>query len=90
MRGGPIAAGALALAGWGRYLAEIPPERQAFDASAETARRHALRAERDPVRFLDYTEVFPPGLRDDDRFRAVFTAAWRRIGDVGALTAMAG
>jgi mannitol 2-dehydrogenase len=89
-RGGPIAAGALALAGWGRYLAETPPERQAFDANGEAARRHALAAERDPVRFLDYAAVFPPDVRDDDRFRATFAAAWRGIGDVGPLDAMAG
>ena len=56
---GPIGDGALALAGWARYLATVPPERQAFDAAGDTARRHARRAMDEPTRFLDFAEVFP-------------------------------
>jgi mannitol 2-dehydrogenase len=85
---GPIARGTLALAGWARYLATVPPERQAFDAAGDTARRYAGEALHDPARFLDFPEVFPAALRDDGRFRAAFTAAWRRLDAVGPLVAM--
>ena len=86
--GGPIAHGALALAGWARYLATIPPDRQAFDADGDRARRHARRATEEPTRFLDFAEVFSRTLRESARFRAAFTAAWQRVGDVGPLVAM--
>jgi len=86
--GGPIAHGALALAGWARYLATIPPDRQAFDADGDRARRHARRATEEPTRFLDFSQVFSRTLRESARFRAAFTAAWRRVGDVGPLVAM--
>jgi mannitol 2-dehydrogenase len=85
---GPIAHGALALAGWARYLATVPPDRQAFDAAGDTARQHACRAIEEPTRFLDFAEVFPRPLRDSVRFRAAFTAAWQQLGDVGPLVAM--
>ncbi len=85
---GPIAHAALALAGWARYLVTVPPDRQAFDAAGDTARRHARRATEEPTRFLDFAEVFPTGLRDSARFRGAFAAAWRRLGEVGPLVAM--
>jgi mannitol 2-dehydrogenase len=85
---GPIASSALALAGWARYLADVPPERQAYDAFGDTAREHAYRARDDPTRFLDFAEVFPPAVRDNTVFRAAFAAAWQRIGAAGPLTAM--
>ena len=85
---GPIARGALALAGWARYLATVPRLRQAFDAAGDAARRHARRATGEPTRFLDFAEVFPATLRDNARFRAAFAAAWQRLGDVGPLAAM--
>ncbi len=87
--GGPIARGCLALAGWARYLVEIPEDHQAFDASATLARRHARRAVAEPARFLDYAEVFPATLRDDHRFRLAFEVAYERIGAVGPHAAMA-
>jgi mannitol 2-dehydrogenase len=86
--GGPIANGTLALAGWARYLASVPVEQQAFDASGEAARGHARRATDDPTRFLDFAEVFSPALRDDARFRTEFTDAWERVRDLGPLSAM--
>jgi mannitol 2-dehydrogenase len=86
--GGPIACSALALAGWGRYLAGVPADQQAFDADGEAARQHARVAMDDPTRFLDFDAVFPPAVRDDRRFRAAFAAAWRRVGDAGPLAAM--
>jgi mannitol 2-dehydrogenase len=87
-RDGPIGEGALALAGWARYLATVPPERQAFDAAGDAARRHARQAIDEPTRFLDFAEVFPTTLRDSPRFRAAFAEAWQRLRDVGALAAM--
>jgi mannitol 2-dehydrogenase len=87
---GPVGCGALALAGWARYLATVPVERQAFDAAGDTARRYASRALDDPTRFLEFAEVFPVTLRDSARFRAAFAAAWQRLGQVGPLVAMGG
>jgi mannitol 2-dehydrogenase len=85
---GPVASSALALAGWSRYLAGVPADQQAFDAAGELARQHARRATDDPVRFLDFGEVFPPTVRDNARFRAAFADAWQRVGAVGPLAAM--
>ena len=85
---GPIAGGTLALAGWARYLASVPADQQAFDASGDAARGHARRALDDPTRFLDFAEVFPPSLRDNARFRATFADAWDQVGDLGPLAAM--
>jgi mannitol 2-dehydrogenase len=87
-RGGPIDRGATALAGWARYLGVIEPAEQSFDASGDLARRHAAAALRDPLAFLEYAEVFGPELRDADRFRAAFSAAYERIAEHGALAAM--
>ncbi|HEX6657534.1 MAG TPA: mannitol dehydrogenase family protein, partial [Ilumatobacter sp.] len=86
--GGPIASSALALAGWARYLTQFPPDQQAFDASGDKARLHASRAIDDPVRFLEFEEVFPPAIRDDPRFRASFVSACDRLAAVGPLAAM--
>jgi mannitol 2-dehydrogenase len=85
---GPIDRSVLALAGWARYLAAVPPEEQAFDAAGGTARRYAVIAADEPTRFLDFAEVFPRTLRDNARFRAAFGAASRRLGEVDPLTAM--
>jgi mannitol 2-dehydrogenase len=87
-RGGPIDRAATALAGWARYLGVVEPAEQSFDAGGELARRHASAALRDPAAFLDYAEVFGPELRDDDRFRTAFAAAYDRIDRHGPLAAM--
>jgi mannitol 2-dehydrogenase len=87
---GPIERGALALAGWARYLATVPVDQQSFDASGDAARAHAVRAIDDPARFLDFAEVFPPAVRGHLRFRAAFVAASRHIAEEGPLVAMAG
>jgi mannitol 2-dehydrogenase len=87
--GGPIERGALALAGWARYLGTVPPAEQAADASADLARQHAAAALTDPARFLDFDRVFSPAVRDDERFREAFVAAYRSIADRGALETMA-
>jgi mannitol 2-dehydrogenase len=88
-RGGPIVRGTTALAGWARYLGVVPRERQSFDASLDAARHYGTKALSDPVSFLDYAEVFPAELRDSDRFRAAFTAAYQGIEQHGPLAAMA-
>ncbi len=85
---GPVGHSALALAGWARYLATVPAERQAFDAAGDRARHHARRALDEPTRFLEFADVFPAALRDSARFRAAFGAAWQRLGEVGPLVAM--
>ena len=86
--GGEIDRAATALAGWARYLAVVPADDQAFDASAELARTHARSALAEPVAFLEYAEVFPPAVRESERFRAAFARAYRRIVADGPLAAM--
>ena len=86
-RDGPIVCAATALAGWARYLAVTAPGDQAFDASGATARVHAAAAVDDPRAFLEYGAVFPPELRDDERFSTAFAEAYRRVAEDGPLAA---
>jgi mannitol 2-dehydrogenase len=86
--GGQIDRATTALAGWARYLGVVAPDEQAFDASAETARRHAADALADPLAFLEFGAVFPPGLRAAQRFRTAFADRYRRIAAAGPLAAM--
>ena len=85
---GPVERAATALAGWARYLGTAEPAAQAFDANAETARRHAAAARTEPAAFLDFGEVFPAALRSSARFRAAFVEGYRAIAEHGALAAM--
>jgi len=85
---GPIDRAATALAGWARYLAVVDPAAQAFDSSADVARRHAAEAVADPVAFLAFDAVFPPAVQTSPRFRAAFSAAYRRIVQDGPIAAM--
>lgn len=85
---GPIARGALALAGWWRYLATVPDEEQSPDTFGVAARRHARNGLDDPVRFLDFDEAFGTGLAADERFRAEFAQAAQRLAEDGPLDAM--
>jgi mannitol 2-dehydrogenase len=85
---GPIEHGATALAAWARYLAVVDPADQAFDASADMARRHAAEAVADPVAFLQFDAVFPPAVQASRRFRKAFSAAYRRIAESGPVAAM--
>jgi mannitol 2-dehydrogenase len=87
--GGPIERATTALAGWARYLGVVDPADQAFDASAETARRHAADALADPVAFLDFGAVFPRALQASPRFRTTFAQSYRRIAEDGPIAAMA-
>ncbi len=86
--GGPVDRAALALAAWARYLATTPAEARAPDASADGAVAHAVSSLGDPVGFLGFAEVFPPSLRDDQRFRDAFAGAASSLatrGPIGAI-----
>ena len=87
--GGPIIRATTALAGWARYLGAVQHDAQSHDTSMHLARRHATAALDNPVAFLDYAEVFPQALRDDQRFRAAFSRAYRAIVESGPLAATA-
>jgi mannitol 2-dehydrogenase len=86
--GGPVDCAALALAGWARYLATTPPEERAADADGDRAATYAERSLVDPVAFLGLAEVFPPSVRDDERFREAFTSATRNLTTFGAIGAI--
>jgi mannitol 2-dehydrogenase len=85
---GPIERAATALAAWAHYLAVVEPDDQAFDSSADVARRHAARAVAHPVAFLDFDAVFAPEVRESLRFRSEFATAYRRIAEHGPIAAM--
>jgi mannitol 2-dehydrogenase len=85
---GPIERAATAVAAWARYLAIVDPAAQAFDSNADVARRRAADAVADPVAFLQFDAVFPASLQASQRFRAEFSAAYRRIAENGPLAAM--
>jgi len=87
-RDGPIEGSATALAGWARYLGAVDPADQAADSSGDVARRHAANALTDPTAFIEFDAVFPPAIRSSERFRAAFSAAYRRIAESGPLAAM--
>jgi mannitol 2-dehydrogenase len=85
---GPTERAATALAGWARYLGVVDPSGQAFDASADQARRHGAAALADPAAFLEFDAVFPPALKASSRFREQFSQAYRRIAEHGPIAAM--
>jgi mannitol 2-dehydrogenase len=85
---GPIERAATALAGWARYLGTVDSAEQAFDSSAEVARRHAAAAREDAVAFLEFDAVFPSALQRAPRFRKEFAAAYRRVAEEGPIAAM--
>ena len=73
--GGSVAHAALALAGWARYLATVPAGERATDPQADRAAEFAVRSLDDPRAFLAFDQVFPPGLRESERFAAAFADA---------------
>ena len=83
--GGPVRAGATALAAWARYLAVVPPADQAADTYGEEARAFAIGALGDPLRFLDLDRVIPPLVAGDPGFRSDFAAAAAALGEQGPL-----
>jgi mannitol 2-dehydrogenase len=85
---GPIERSATALAGWARYLGTVAPADQAFDSSADVARRHAAAAREDAVAFLEFDAVFPSALQRSPRFCKEFAAAYRRVAEEGPIAAM--
>jgi mannitol 2-dehydrogenase len=86
--GGPVDCAALALAGWARYLATTPAEERAADASADEVETYAMRSLDEPVAFLGFAEVFPPSLRDTERFREAFTSATHSLATLGPIGAV--
>jgi mannitol-1-phosphate/altronate dehydrogenase len=66
----------------------VDPADQAFDSSAEVARRHAAAAREDAVAFLEFDAVFPSALQRAPRFRKEFAAAYRRVAEEGPIAAM--
>jgi mannitol 2-dehydrogenase len=87
-RDGPVERSALALAAWARYLATTPAAERASDSSGELSASYARRAMEDPVAFLDLAAVFPPSLRESERFRTVFAASSRSLASLGPLGAL--
>jgi mannitol 2-dehydrogenase len=87
-RDGPVSCAALALAGWARYLAIVPPAARASDSRGERAAALARLSLVDPSEFLDLDEVFTPPLRESERFRDAFTSATAdlvKLGPHGAI-----
>ncbi|HLB20186.1 MAG TPA: mannitol dehydrogenase family protein, partial [Gaiellaceae bacterium] len=87
-RGGPIACGALALAGWARYLATVPPTLRAPDPRGERAAALAQNSLVQPAAFLDLDEVFTPSLRESARFHEAFAAAAADLATLGPRAAI--
>jgi mannitol 2-dehydrogenase len=86
--GGPVGCAALALAGWARYLALTPTDERAPDTGGDRAAMYATRSLDDPVAFLGLAEVFPPSVRDSERFREAFTNATRSLAALGPIGAV--
>src|SRR4029077_5886454 len=59
---GPVECAALALAGWARYLATVPPTERAQDPHGDRAATFAVRSIADPQAFLEFDQVFTPHL----------------------------
>jgi mannitol 2-dehydrogenase len=87
-RGGPVESAALALAGWFRYLATVPPGDRAPDSRGERAAALAAESLTDPLRFLELDEVFTPRVRTSERFRTAFAASAANLGALGPLGAI--
>ena len=83
-RGGPVDCGALALAGWARYLATVPAAEQAPDPHAD----EVAAAAPDPAAFLELERIFTPSVRESERFRDAFLAASRELAERSPLAAM--
>jgi mannitol 2-dehydrogenase len=86
--GGPIGCAALAIAGWARYLALTPTDERAPDTGGDRAATYATRSLDDPIAFLGLAEVFPPSVRDSERFREAFTNATRSLAALGPIGAV--
>jgi mannitol 2-dehydrogenase len=84
-RGGPIECGALALAGWMRYLATVPADERAPDPHATEAATLARAALDDAAAFLDLESVFTGPVRESERFRSAFELAARELAELGPL-----
>jgi mannitol 2-dehydrogenase len=87
-RGGRVDCAALALAGWARYLATVPPALRAPDSRGQRAAELAPASLAEPLAFLELDEVFTPPLRASPAFRDAFTAAAAALSTFGPLGAI--
>jgi mannitol 2-dehydrogenase len=87
-RDGPVECAALALAGWARYLATVPPAERAHDPQGDRAATYAMRSLEDPAAFLELDQVFTPRLRQSERFRGAFVAASIALAERGSIGAL--
>ena len=87
-RAGPLECGALALAGWARYLATTPAAERAHDASGERSSALAARSLSAPLAFLELAEVFTPTLQASARFRDAFACAANNLTELGPVGAI--
>jgi mannitol 2-dehydrogenase len=87
-RNGPVTCAALALAGWGRYLATVPPDERAPDSRGRRAVELAQQFLAAPLTFLELGDVFTARLREDERFRGEFEAAAADLASIGSLGAI--
>jgi mannitol 2-dehydrogenase len=85
---GPVECAALALAGWARYLATVPAGERAYDPQGDRAATFAVRSLEDPRTFLEFEQVFPPGLRESSRFGDAFADASASLAEHGSIGAM--
>ena len=85
---GPVECATLALAGWARYLATVPPAARAKDPHGELAATFAARSIEDPAAFLELDQVFTPRLRESERFRAAFVDGSTALATHGPTGAM--
>ncbi len=87
-QGGPIAASALALAGWAHYLSDIPVAQQAPDALGHLSRPLADAARSTPEKFLENNPAFIDTVATDPRFIEAFVGAHQAITAGGPLAAI--
>ena len=85
---GPIRHATLALAGWARYLAVVPDDRQSPDAAGERSRRLARLALQRPDPIPRARCRLRRRARDNERFRAEFVAAAGELTARGPIAAM--
>ena len=85
---GPVACAALALAGWARYLATVPSAERASDPQGDRAAAFAVKSLVEPQAFLEFDQVFTPGLRESERFREAFAGAANALAERGPIGAM--
>jgi mannitol-1-phosphate/altronate dehydrogenase len=69
-------------------LGALPRDDAERGAGGDRAAAYAVRSLADAVAFLGLAEVFPPLLRDNERFREAFASATRSLAMLGPLDAV--